>query len=126
MSDRLRVVVTRGDRFDVAEWSPDDGSGDAERRRPPSGARRSPAAARSRVVASLLVVIGTVVAGQARAPALAKPLVPTVADLAAVHAGVSAAGADVQTPASRSRSATRSRPTPTAARASASTTAPRS
>ena len=48
------------------------------------------------LVASLLIIIGTVVMVKTWRPGLAQPLVPTMADLSAVHAGVSAGGQDVR------------------------------
>ncbi len=92
----MKVVVSRGDRFDVAEWGPGEPSffgsrGDA----PPGGSPRSPVV--FAVVASILVVLGTVLLLRQQQPAaLGRPLTPTVADLQAVHAGVSASGVDVR------------------------------
>ncbi len=88
-----RVVVTRGDRWDVAEWSPGEPTwfGPATDRYTPS---RAPAI--FALVASLVAIVGTVILLRAEAPALRRPLVPTVADLGAVHAGVTAAGAPVR------------------------------
>ena len=92
----MKVTVTRGDRFDVAEWRPGEpahfGAGGGA---PPQGSPTSPTV--FAVVASIVVVIGTVLLLRQQQPAsLGRPLVPTVADLQAVHAGVTAAGADVR------------------------------
>jgi tetratricopeptide (TPR) repeat protein len=92
----MKVIVIRGDRLDVAEWGPGEptyfGSGGGS---PPAGSPRSPAV--FALVASLLVVVATVLLLRHEQPAaLGRPLVPTVADLQAVHAGVSASGVDVR------------------------------
>jgi ferric-dicitrate binding protein FerR (iron transport regulator) len=88
-----RVVVTRGDRFDVAEWSPGEPTwfGSAAQVYRPSRAPTIFALA-----ASILAIVGTAILLHAEAPALRRPLVPTVADIGAVHAGVTAAGVPVR------------------------------
>jgi tetratricopeptide (TPR) repeat protein len=88
-----RIVVTRGDHYDVAEWEPGEpewfGSGNQVYR--PSNAPYGFAA-----VAAAIAVIGMVMLLRHEAPTLGRPLVPTVADLSAVHAGVMAAGSPVR------------------------------
>ncbi len=86
MSDRMRVKVTRGERYDVAEWVPDDGRGGVRRWTPPPDGGSS----RWIMLLGAALVIGVVVLivrSQAK-PELGRPLVPTVADVQAVHAGV--------------------------------------
>ena len=88
-----RVVVTRGDRFDVAEWSPGEPTWFGAAAAP---YRPSRAPAIFALAASILAIVGTVLLLRAEAPALRRPLVPTVADIGAVHAGVTAAGVPVR------------------------------
>ena len=95
MSDlQQRIVVSRGDRYDVAEWAPGEptwiGSTPAGRYRPSS------APTVLAVVAALLTVLATVYLVRRQSPALSRPLVPTVADLQAVHAQVSVGGVGVR------------------------------
>jgi hypothetical protein len=104
--ERLRVTVTRGERFDVAEWtsaaSGGGGGSDVEGGRSIQGVY--PGANEGffspprlfAVVASIAIIVGTVLLLRDRQPSLGKPLVPTVADLSAIHAGVFAAGDDVR------------------------------
>lgn len=93
----MRVVVSRGDRFDVAEWAPGEPAwlDSGAPPKPDTGGGRGPILVA--VIASILVIIGTVILVKATQPAgLGRPLVPTVADLQAVHAGVAANGIDVR------------------------------
>ncbi|MFT3772003.1 MAG: VIT domain-containing protein [Minicystis sp.] len=89
-AERQRIVVTRGDRYDIAEWSPGEptwfGAGASEPYRPSS------APMIFAIIASLVAILGTVVLIRGQAPAVRRPLVATVADLSAVHAGVTAGG----------------------------------
>ncbi|MFO0758460.1 MAG: VIT domain-containing protein [Byssovorax sp.] len=95
-ADRMKVVVSRGDRFDVAEWAPGEPGFFGSRGPDPSAPSQS-APIVFAAIATLAILIGTVLMIQRAQPAaLGKPLVPTVADLQAVHAGVSAAGAPVR------------------------------
>ena len=84
-ADSQKIVVTRGDRYDVAEWAPGEPEWFGAGNRPyhPSSAPYAFAAA-----AALLAVLATVALFRHEGPSLGKPLVPTVADLQAVHAGV--------------------------------------
>ena len=88
----MRIVVTRGDRFDVAEWAPGEptwiGSGGVYQ--PSSGAGLFA------IVASILAIVGTVLLVRSQRPTARQPLVPTVADLVAVHAGVATRGVSVR------------------------------
>ena len=95
----LRLVVTRGERFDVAEWTrapapPPDGE------RPPQPPASEPLLSGPRVfviVASTLIVLATaLLISRSGRPGVSRPLAPTIADLQAVHAGVTAAGAPVR------------------------------
>ncbi|UQA59312.1 VIT domain-containing protein [Polyangium aurulentum] len=103
--ERLVLVVTRGDKQDVAEWLPaSDPRAQEQLRRPSSGPSYDDVVGGGgmsptifAVASSLVIVLVTVLllrGGGERQPS--QPLVPTVADLQAVHAGVSAAGAPVQ------------------------------
>ncbi|MEJ7728160.1 MAG: VIT domain-containing protein [Polyangiaceae bacterium] len=92
----LEIVVSRGDRFDVAQWTPVSGEAWPGAAAAPEAKRGLDGPRLFTVVASLLVIIGTVVMVKTWRPGLAQPLVPTVADLSAVHAGVSAGGQDVR------------------------------
>ena len=93
----MRVVVTRGEQFDVAEWAPGESPWFGPR---PTGAEdgggsNSPLV--FAIVASILVILGTVLLVRGAQPAsLGRPLVPTIADLQAVHSGVSVNGVDVR------------------------------
>lgn len=95
MSDsQQRIVVSRGDRYDVAEWAPGEPTWFG-------GARTalyqpSSAPVIFAVVASILAVVVTVLLVHQRSPALRRPLVATVADLQAVHAQVSVGGVVVR------------------------------
>ncbi|APR78011.1 Hypothetical protein A7982_03358 [Minicystis rosea] len=84
--ERMRIVVTRGDRYDIAEWSPGEptwfGAGSSAPYRPSSTPVLFAA------IAALVTIIGTIVLLRGQAPAVRRPLVPTIADLSAVHAGV--------------------------------------
>src|SRR5262249_37060602 len=92
-ADRQRIVVSRGDVYDVAEWAPGEpewfGAGNRPYR--PSNAPYAFAA-----VAAVVAVVGMVLLFRHEGPTLGRPLVPTVADLQAVHAGVSTGGAAVR------------------------------
>jgi tetratricopeptide (TPR) repeat protein len=92
----MKVVVSRGDRFDVAEWAPGQaGWFGASGPSPDGGGSSAPTI--FAVIASIVIIVGTVLVIQRAQPAaLGKPLVPTVADLQAVHAGVLASGAPVR------------------------------
>ncbi|MDC0742172.1 VIT domain-containing protein [Polyangium mundeleinium] len=100
-NERRIVVVTRGEKLDTAEWLPvSDPRAQEQIRRtpppplPPQGGSIPPAL--FAIVSSIVVILVTVVLlrGQGeRKPS--QPLVPTVADLQAVHASVTAAGAPV-------------------------------
>ncbi len=87
MSARQRIVVSRGDRYDVAEWAPGEPEwfGSAAEVYRPSNAPTVFA-----VIALALAVVGTVLLLRHEGPTLGRPLVATVADLQAVHAGVNA------------------------------------
>ena len=89
MSAHEKMIVTRGDRYDVAEWGPGEPSwfGSAAQVYRPS---RAPYVFAG--IAAALSVIFMAALLRHQSPALAHPLVPTVADLQAVHAGVSGAG----------------------------------
>lgn len=100
--ERLRVTVTRGEVFDVADWEPAPPGWE-----PPSAGPRmehvlgdgnkalTPPVIFA-IIASLLVALGTWMMLRNQAPSLGSPLVPTVADLSAIHAHVSAGGDDVR------------------------------
>jgi tetratricopeptide (TPR) repeat protein len=88
-----KVVVSRGDRFDVAEWTPGEASWFGARA-PAYQPSSSPIV--FAIVASILVIVGTVFLLRQQTPGLSQPLVPTVADLQAVHAGVAVAGSPVR------------------------------
>ncbi|MCC6554841.1 MAG: VWA domain-containing protein [Polyangiaceae bacterium] len=100
----LRIVVTRGERFDVVEWTTEPAPPRPEGERPPppapepffSGPRAFVIAASLAIIAATALLIG----GSGR-PAASRPLAPTVADLQAVHAGVTAAGGAVRGPIRR-------------------------
>ena len=91
--------VTRGEQRDVAEWVVGPGYIP-----PPSGrwGHITPGESRSAmpmifaIVASLVVVAATVWLIRRTSPTLSEPLAATIADLSAVHSGVSAGGADVR------------------------------
>lgn len=100
---KMRVVVTRGDRFDVADWEPappgwSDDRGDMPRLESivGDGDKLFSAPRVFAIVASILVVVGTWFILRNQKPSLGSPLVPTVADLSAIHAHVSASGSDVR------------------------------
>jgi hypothetical protein len=90
-----RLVVSRGDRFDVAEWGPGAPLWlGAAPMTPPSAGRW--ASTLFALAASILVVASTVLLVRSQRPkTLLKPLVATVADVQAVHARVTAGGAPV-------------------------------
>ncbi len=92
----MKVVVSRGDRFDVAEWAPGQAAWiGASGPEPDAPSSSTPAI--FAVIASLAVILGTFLLLRGAQPAaLGRPLVPTVADLQAVHAGVTASGASVR------------------------------
>ena len=85
MSGAQKIIVSRGDRYDVAEWGPGDPSwfGAATEVYRPSNAPFVFAG-----LAVVVAVLGWVLLMRNQAPALGHPLVATVADLQAVHAGV--------------------------------------
>jgi tetratricopeptide (TPR) repeat protein len=89
-----KIVVTRGDRYDVAEWA----AGEPDWFGATGGGvyRASSAPTVFAVIAAALALLGTVLLLRHESPTLSRPLVPTVADLQAVHAGVTAAGAPVR------------------------------
>jgi tetratricopeptide (TPR) repeat protein len=90
---QLRIIVTRGDRFDVAEWSPGEPTWFG-----PTAASYKPSSAPAifALVASVLAIVATVILVRGQTPTMRRPLVPTVADLQAVHAGVTARGVSVR------------------------------
>jgi Flp pilus assembly protein TadD len=89
-----RIVVSRGDRYDVAEWAPGEptwfGSSAGGPYRPSS------APVIFAVVASIVAILATVYLVRQQSPTLGRPLVATVADLQAVHAQVSVGGVAVR------------------------------
>ncbi|HVY48224.1 MAG TPA: hypothetical protein VHB21_20190, partial [Minicystis sp.] len=96
MSLPMKIVVLRGDRYDVAEWEPGE---------PPWFGTRPPVVPQGSgkgavvfaLVASLLVVAATFLLIRAQQPKeLGKPLVATVGDLSAVHAKVTDRGEEVR------------------------------
>jgi tetratricopeptide (TPR) repeat protein len=91
---RLRLVVTRGDRYDVAEWSPGEPTWIGAARGGPEG----PSSVRVAlsVIAALIAVVGVALFLHGQAPPVPRALVATVADLQAVHAGVSTRGEAVR------------------------------
>lgn len=91
---KMRIVVTRGDRLDVAEWSPGEPTWIGSGARGPHQPSSSPAIFAA--VASIVAILATILIVRAQRPAERRPLVPTVADLSAVHAGVSVRGAFVR------------------------------
>ena len=107
-----RLVLTRGERFDVAEWTtapapPPDGE-----RPPPPPPDAEPLFSGPRVfviVASALIVLATaLLISRSGRPGVSRPLSPTIADLQAVHAGVTAAPPDATaTPGARVRGSLR-------------------
>lgn len=98
--ERLRITVKRGDPIDVAEWTPaPPGSGGSSGGGQHVLEKHEGFFAGPRlfaIVASLAIIAGTFFLLKDRQPSLGKPLVPTVADLSAIHAGVFAAGDDVR------------------------------
>jgi tetratricopeptide (TPR) repeat protein len=93
----LKMVVTRGEDRDVAEWTPVPRGEDAMSFAALPGERPwriSPAL--FAVVASSMIAITTWVLVSKQRPHLDAPLTPTSADLQAVHAGVKAAGKEVR------------------------------
>ncbi len=88
-----KIVVTRGDRYDVAEWAPGEpewfGAGNQ-----PYQPSSTPYVFAG--LAAIVALLATVFLFRNEAPALGKPLVPTVADLQAIHAGVLAGGSPVR------------------------------
>lgn len=91
---RMKVVVTRGPERDVADWVVDDGPPDDALAATSPGRSSSPVV--FAVLASALVVAATVVLMRGWQPDLKHPLVPTVADLSALHAGVRVGDTDVR------------------------------
>ncbi|EYF07017.1 VWA domain-containing protein [Chondromyces apiculatus] len=93
-----RLQVTRSERYDVAEWveGPSPQGGDDPRPPPPEPFFSGPRL--FAIVASLLIVVATVVLiGRAGRPQPeGRPLAPTTADLSAVHAGVTVGGAEIR------------------------------
>ncbi|AKT39051.1 VIT domain-containing protein [Chondromyces crocatus] len=92
-----KLQVTRSDRYDVAEWIEDaSGAGGGPPRPPPDTSASGPR--RFALVASLLVVVATAVfiARSGRRPPESRPLSPTMADLSAVHAGVTVNGSEIR------------------------------
>ncbi|HLM72718.1 MAG TPA: VIT domain-containing protein, partial [Polyangiaceae bacterium] len=101
--ERLRITVKRGDPIDVVDWTPappgggassGGGSGGGGHVREDEGFFSGPRL--FAIVASIAIIAGTIFFLKDRQPSLGKPLVPTVADLSAIHAGVFAAGDDVR------------------------------
>jgi tetratricopeptide (TPR) repeat protein len=98
----MRVTVTRGEAFDVVEWTPappgwvDPNAGPRMDHITGDGDRLLSAPRIFALVASLLVIAGTWFMLRSQKPSLGSPLVPTVADLSAIHARVTAAGDDVR------------------------------
>jgi hypothetical protein len=92
-AEHQKVVVSRGDRYDIAEWSPGEPEWFGGGNQP---YRPSPAPYVFAGLASLLAVLATVFLFRSQSPTLGRPLVPTVADLSAVHAGVSVGGVPVR------------------------------
>ena len=88
-----KVVVSRGDRYDIAEWAPGEpewfGAG-TENYRPTSFPTFFG------IGGTVLILVLTWLLVAKEGPTLSKPLVPTLGDLQAVHAGVSVGGADVR------------------------------
>jgi tetratricopeptide (TPR) repeat protein len=87
VSELQKIVVSRGDRYDVAEWAPGQPEwfGDAGERYRPSNAP-----AFFGLFAAIVAIAMMVVLLRHENPSLGRPLIPTVADLSAVHAGVAA------------------------------------
>lgn len=92
--EEMRIVVTRGDRYDVAEWTPGERTWFGEAPAPLYEASSRPLWIG--LLISIVVVAAAVFAARGSAPPPSKPLVDTVADLQAVHAGVTARGASVR------------------------------
>src|SRR5215471_4927929 len=84
----MRIGVTRGDRFDVAEWEPGEAPWFGERPEPVH-APSSRGTTLFAVLAAALVIVTTFLFVRAQRPKeLGRPLVATVGDLSAVHAKV--------------------------------------
>jgi tetratricopeptide (TPR) repeat protein len=96
----MRIRVVRGDRLDVAEWVPGEPAwiGSTALAEGSSGAPALVAA-----VAAIAVILATVLFIRAQSPAQRRPLTPTVADLQAVHAGVSVRGGEASVAVRRAR-----------------------
>lgn len=96
----MRIRVVRGERLDVAEWVPGEPEwiGASASAGGSSGARALLA-----VVAAVAVIIAAVLLIRAQSPTQRRPLVATVADLQAVHAGVVVRGAEAPVAVRRAR-----------------------